>query len=321
MATSSPFHRERRLVSSPDSAPVPIRHAATVVLLRETRAGLEVLLTRRAAQLAFMGDLWVFPGGRLDEADFAPNTIARVLPADRERCGERLTTYSGAVLDPATSIGLHVAGCRETYEECGVLLARRADGSTCDAAQVERLKTHRAEIAAGRTALVDVLHSEALYLDVAPLVYWSHWITPSHERKRYDTRFFAIEVPAGQQASVDRTETTEHAWLTTDEAFARSAAGTMKIAPPTLATLQDLAETRARYGDLRSMLHGERQREVPPILPKWFEADGRVIIVLPWDPEYAALQGEGVRPADRYPSYLARLPSRRELRIRTVKST
>lgn len=303
-------------MSTPDSAPVPIRHAATVLLLRESGAGLEVLLTRRSAQLVFMGDVWVFPGGRLDDTDFAPLTIERVPPADRERCGARLTTYSGAVLDPALSIGLHIAGCRETFEECGVLLARRADGATCDAAQVARLETHRAEIAAGRIALVDVLESEALFLDVAPLVYWSHWITPSHERKRYDTRFFAIEVPAGQEASVDRTETTEHAWLTPGEAFARNAAGTMKLSPPTLATLQDLAETRARYRDLPSMLLGERQRDVPPILPKWFEAGDRVIIVLPWDPEYRALPGEGIQPAERYPSHLARLPSRRELRIR-----
>jgi len=308
-------------VNTPDSAAVPIRHAATVVLLREGGEGLEVLLTRRSAQLEFMGGVWVFPGGRLDDADFAPQTIERVLPADRERCRERLATYGGAALDADTSIGLHVAGCRETFEECGVLLARRADGSTCDAAQVERLKTHRADIAASRTALVDVLQSEALYLDVAPLVYWSHWITPSHERKRYDTRFFVIEVPAGQEPSVDRTETTKHAWLTPDEAFARSAAATIKLAPPTLATLQDLSETRARYGDLRSMLHGERNRDVPPILPKWFETDGRVTIVLPWDPEYTALAGEGAQPAERYPEYLTRLPSRRELRIRPAKST
>jgi 8-oxo-dGTP pyrophosphatase MutT (NUDIX family) len=309
------------MTAQSSAAAAPIRHAATVVLLREEGSRLEVLLTRRAAQLAFMGDVWVFPGGRLDDADLAPQTLARVLPADRERCGRRLAARSGTALDPATSIGLHVAGCRETFEECGVLLARRADGSSCDAAQVERLKAHREEIAASRAALADVLQSEGLFLDVAPLVYWSHWITPSHERKRYDTRFFAIEVPAGQEASVDRTETTEHAWLTVDEAFTRSATGTMKLAPPTLATLQDLADTHARYGSLGSMLHGERQRDVPPILPKWFETDGRVIIVLPWDPEYAQLPGEGTAVAERYPPYLARLPSRRELLIRSEKPT
>ena len=65
------------------ASPAPVRAAATVVLLRESGARLEVLLTRRSAQLAFMGDLWVFPGGRLDAADRAPETLARVPDEDR----------------------------------------------------------------------------------------------------------------------------------------------------------------------------------------------------------------------------------------------
>jgi 8-oxo-dGTP pyrophosphatase MutT (NUDIX family) len=307
-------------VSAPESAPVPIRPAATVILLREERSTFEVLLTRRSAQLAFMGDIWVFPGGRLDESDVAAETMARVLPEHREHCGSRLIATDGTALDARLSIGLHVAGCRETFEECGVLLARRADGSPCDSAQIERLKNHRAGSAAGDKLFLDMLQQEDLYLDVAQLVYWSHWITPAHERKRYDTRFFAVEVPAGQDASVDRTETTEHAWVTVDEAFERARQGSMKLSPPTLATLQDLAQAHARHGGLTPMLERERQREVPPILPKWFESGGRVIIVLPWDPEYAQLPGEGTAVAKRYPPYLAGLPSRRELKLKPAKT-
>lgn len=284
------------------------------MLLRESAAGLEVLLTRRSAQLAFMGDLWVFPGGRLDPSDEAPETTARVSAMHHEACGRRLLAPDGALLDPTTALGLHVAGCRETFEECGVLLAHRADGSTCDAAQIRRLEAHRRDIAASSAAFVDMLRTEDLYLDVSRLVYWAHWITPSFEARRFDTRFFAVEVPAGQEASVDRTETTEHAWLTVDDAFGRFRAGTMKLAPPTLATLQDLRVSHALHGSLAGMLTGERERAVPPILPKWFKNGEQVIIVLPWDPEYAALPGEAARLAERYPPYLAELPSRREIR-------
>jgi len=303
-----------------DSAPAPIRPAATVLLLRESGPDLEVLLTHRSSQLVFMGDVWVFPGGRLDATDVAPDTVARIQPESRETCGGRLRTLTGEALEPTMSLGLHVAGCRETFEECGVLLARRRDGSACDARQIARLERHRAQIAASGAAFLDMLVTEDLFLDVSRLVYWSHWITPSHEPKRFDTRFFAVEVPAGQDASVDRTETTEHAWVTVDAAFAQAAAGTMKLAPPTLATLQDLRESHARHGSLASMLDHERGRTVPPILPKWFESDGRVTIVLPWDPEYAALPGEAVDVAERYPPYLASLPSRRELKIRRTPS-
>ncbi len=298
------------------ASPAPVRAAATVVLLRESGARLEVLLTRRSAQLAFMGDLWVFPGGRLDAADRAPETLARVPDEDRAACGCRLHALTGEPLDEATALGLFVAGCRETFEECGVLLARRADGSACDAALVDRLRRHRARIAADGAAFLDVLREEDLYLDTSRLVYWAHWITPSFEPKRFDTRFFAVEVPAGQEASVDRTETTEHAWVTVDEAFARFAAGTMKFAPPTLATLQDLRACHGRHGGLARMLAAERDRAVPPILPKWFEQGEQVTVVLPWDPEYSSVPGEAVRSAASYPAYLADLPSRREVRPR-----
>jgi len=57
-----------------DAAP-----AATVVLLRDGSAGLEVLLTRRSSKLAFHGGAWVFPGGRIDPGDFgdAPDDLPR----------------------------------------------------------------------------------------------------------------------------------------------------------------------------------------------------------------------------------------------------
>jgi 8-oxo-dGTP pyrophosphatase MutT (NUDIX family) len=57
----------------PDDVAIP---AATVVLARDGREGLEVLMVRRAARLAFAGGAWVFPGGRVDHADFPPGVRA-----------------------------------------------------------------------------------------------------------------------------------------------------------------------------------------------------------------------------------------------------
>lgn len=299
---------------TPAPAQAAIRPAATVLLLREERGRLEVLMTRRAAQLAFMGNLWVFPGGRLEEADCSAAMAARVLPEARESCAA-LMTRSGDPLDASVSIGLHVAGCRETFEESGVLLARRRDGSPCDAALVERLKSHRVELAASGGAFLQLLLDEDLYLDIAPLVYWAHWITPPYENRRFDTRFFAIEVPAGQDASVDRSETTEHAWTTPEEALESTRRGERVMAPPTIATLTDLVETHARYASLAAMLEGERRRPVPPILPRLLVAADEVTVVLPWDPEYASLDGEDCVVADGYPPHLARQPSRRRMPV------
>ncbi|HVN41279.1 MAG TPA: NUDIX domain-containing protein [Steroidobacteraceae bacterium] len=289
------------------------RPAATVLLLREDEGRLEVLMTRRAAQLAFLGSLWVFPGGRLEPADCSPEIAERVLPEARTAC-TRLRQMSGDPLDASTSLGLHVAGCRETFEESGVLLARSRDGSACDAGQMARLKAHRASIAASGASFLDALIAEDLYLDVAPLVHWAHWITPAWEKRRYDTHFFVIEVPAAQEAEVDRTETTEHAWVTAGDALQRAQAGEMMMAPPTLATLTDLAESYRRHGRLSAMLSAERNRRVPPILPKVLMESGQVLVVLPWDPDYARLPGESCRVLDGgYPEHLAHQPSRRTM--------
>ncbi|MGE3536502.1 MAG: NUDIX domain-containing protein [Candidatus Tectimicrobiota bacterium] len=72
--------------------------AATVILLRAADTGLETLLLRRNAALAFHGGAWVFPGGRIDAADCVPEA-----PTDTVAAARR-------------------AAVREAYEEAGVVL-------------------------------------------------------------------------------------------------------------------------------------------------------------------------------------------------------
>ena len=71
-----------------------VRPASTVVLLRDSDAGLETLLLRRNKALAFAGGFWVFPGGSLDEEDMAAGD------GDEERAAR-------------------IAAAREAMEECG----------------------------------------------------------------------------------------------------------------------------------------------------------------------------------------------------------
>jgi 8-oxo-dGTP pyrophosphatase MutT (NUDIX family) len=82
------------------SEDAPVHPAATVVLLREGRGALEVLLLRRNAQLAFHGGAWVFPGGRVDPGEGAGEEGAR-RAAVREAREE-----AGLALDPASLVRL-----------------------------------------------------------------------------------------------------------------------------------------------------------------------------------------------------------------------
>ncbi len=79
------------------SPPIPIP-SATVVLLRDSSQGPEVLLLLRNSKLEFAPGAWVFPGGRIDAEDHAEDSRLDIQPAARR------------------------AVCREAYEEAGVLI-------------------------------------------------------------------------------------------------------------------------------------------------------------------------------------------------------
>jgi 8-oxo-dGTP pyrophosphatase MutT (NUDIX family) len=83
-----------------------VEHAASVVLGRDGSGGLEVLLLRRTAKASFAANAWVFPGGRLEAADYRADEAAE-----------------GA--DHAAADGLAAAcraAARETAEEAGLLV-------------------------------------------------------------------------------------------------------------------------------------------------------------------------------------------------------
>jgi hypothetical protein len=187
-----------------------------------------------------------------------------------------------------------------------VLLACDEAGRPCGPDTALRLATHREEVTRDPPAFVRLLEREGLRLDLGALCYWSHWITPSAEPKRFDTRFFAAALPEGQSASADLSELTEHAWFSPAAAAAALERGELNMVPPTLYTLEDLAECHARHGTLAAMLEAEAGREAPPVMPRMAAIPGAINVVMPWDAGYAAIPGEGFEVAGPWPPHLAR---------------
>ena len=97
--------------------------AATVLLLREGDGELEVRMMRRGSGLSFMAGMWVFPGGRVDASDASEAIRARISSDALGAWHARLHTPQGEPLAEDAALALHVAACRETFEESGVLLA------------------------------------------------------------------------------------------------------------------------------------------------------------------------------------------------------
>jgi glyoxylase-like metal-dependent hydrolase (beta-lactamase superfamily II)/8-oxo-dGTP pyrophosphatase MutT (NUDIX family) len=214
--------------STAGGGPVVARPAATVVLLRPAAAagasGPEVLLTLRPGSMAFGGGLHVFPGGRVEAADGDPRILARAVGGDAHRVG----------------------AIRELFEEAGVLLAVHSDGAPvgADDRLAGELPRLRSALAAGDLDLLTILERHDLQLPTDQLVPIGRWQTPRAYPRRFDARFFAIELPAGAVLDLDPREVAGHAWLTPSAALAEMTAGRIQLWPPTSSTLQRLERAR-----------------------------------------------------------------------------
>ncbi|MBU1359608.1 MAG: NUDIX domain-containing protein [Gammaproteobacteria bacterium] len=255
----------------PDTPPpVPIRPAATVMMVRDADGGPEVLMMQRHALSDGHGGSYVFPGGKVDPAD------AR-LPFDErlDDTPERLHRSLGdPEIDATTAAALHIAAVRETFEECNVLLAHDLDA--------DRLM-QLALLAAGGMAFNDLLDRFELRLDTRSLCPWSRWITPERSitspGKRFDTRFFIAEAPAHQIARHDEHEAIDCAWLRPRAALEAYWRGDIVLAPPQIMSLAHLGH----HASVASMLAEGRSRPPYVIRPHAFEFDGTRAMAYPGD--------------------------------------
>jgi 8-oxo-dGTP pyrophosphatase MutT (NUDIX family) len=249
------------------SAPVIPRPAATVLLVRDHpepppgRTPLQVFLQRRVTAMAFAGGMTVFPGGGVDASD-RPALDLWAGPEPRwwaERFGVDVD-LAGALVHAAV---------RETFEECGVLLAGPGAPAGLD--------RHRADVVARRRSFTDVLASDGLVLRADLLHAWARWITPLDYPRRYDTAFFVALVPDGQEADAHTTEAVEALWWHPDEALERWQEDEMQLMPPTARTLQEIAG----LGESAAVLAAAPEREIRPIVPVVRREGDRLVSVLP----------------------------------------
>ena len=204
----------------PAREPAPVRAAATVLLLRDSEAGIEVLMTRRSGTASFAPGAYVFPGGQIDAADEAAARIAA-----------RRSTQSGLQLTQA------IAAIREGFEELGVLLARHADGRPVSAQDIASMDRSTAS----PVSFAEQCAARGLVLACDQVFSLAHWITDRDLPKRFDVPFLVARMPEGQVPTADESEQFEPCWVRPADALARHAAGSFFMIFPTVRTLQRLA--------------------------------------------------------------------------------
>jgi glyoxylase-like metal-dependent hydrolase (beta-lactamase superfamily II)/8-oxo-dGTP pyrophosphatase MutT (NUDIX family) len=234
------------------------RPAATLILLRDSAAGPEVLMLQRTQSAVFLGGAYVFPGGSLDESDADPRILKRILGLDAK--------------DPP--VPYWVAAVRECFEEAGILCLARKNNSPLNA---ESLLHYR------KRPFVELLENEDLYIPAGALAYYGHWITAPGRSRRFDTRFFLAVAPEGQAGSHDAMETIHDVWITPREALERGARNEIELVPATQSTLQDLKT----FKTAREAFETVRSRPAPEVNRAcWAQGKDGAKLFRRTDPQY-----------------------------------
>lgn len=146
---------------------VPIRDAATVILVRDAATRPAVLMGQRGRTAVFMPDKYVFPGGAVDTADVSVPLASELCPPCRDRLERNSTRPADA---------LAVAAIREVWEETGLRLGRATEWQAPDA------WNHFA--------------STGLAPDAGALRFFFRAVTPPGRPRRFDARFFLADAAA-----------------------------------------------------------------------------------------------------------------------------
>jgi 8-oxo-dGTP pyrophosphatase MutT (NUDIX family) len=247
-------------------SPVAPRLAATVLVLRDQTEQIEVLMVERHHQIDFASGALVFPGGSVNAGDYL------------------LEGESGKNGEDADSDALRVAAIRETFEESGILFARRAgeDEYVSEEDQLSLQRRYRASLISGSIAFERMIADEHLTLATEALTPFAHWITPEGLPKRFDTHFFLACAPAHHHVSHDGRETVASMWLTP----ARALSGQFKTVIATKLNLQKLAVSH-RVADAIAAAKKDKSFTVLPVL--YNEGTDKRFIRIPLEAGYAGV--------------------------------
>ena len=169
------------------------KSAATVLIIRRDAAKPRVLMGKRHGGHSFMPDRWVFPGGRIDRADYRAPSATDLRP----EVGELFVRH----LPPGRGRALAMAAVRETWEETGLLLGRPGQ--------------------ARATGPWTSFAAQGVLPDLAALDVIARAITPPTIGKRFDTWFLLADAErlTSLERQADCGELEAIDWIDFDDAM------------------------------------------------------------------------------------------------------
>jgi 8-oxo-dGTP pyrophosphatase MutT (NUDIX family) len=218
----------------------------------------------RHHKIDFAGGALVFPGGAVERGDFE-------IAADPARC-------AATAREDEAGRAFRVAAIRETFEECGVLLARRHGSS----ALIEGTLARAIAVKAPERDFGGLIAEEGLTLAVDALTPFAHWITPPILPKRFDTHFYIVAAPSNQAALHDGSEAVDSLWINPAAALASADAGRRTLVLATRLNLAMLGESRS----VADALANARARRIVTVEPKAVESEAGFTLTIPREAGY-----------------------------------
>ena len=230
--------------------PIP---ASTLVIFRDQPGNNapDLLMVERSAKMAFAAGAAVFPGGRVDPADY---DFAKKLGHD-----------------DVDEYGARIAAIRESIEETGIAVA--VDGDIA----AHRVVEARAALHEG-TILSEICNQFDWQLSLEKLLPFARWCPRFAESRVFDTRFYIIaHNDHAAEATVDETENYNLFWDSAGAVLERAEAGKVKIIFPTKRNLERLAQ----FGSFAEAVEHSSQHPVSMVSPRIEKRDDGMHLCIP----------------------------------------
>lgn len=222
--------------------------AATLIVWRDARSGPEILVVERSAHMAFAAGAIVFPGGRIDAADY------------------RLAEKFGRPEEAA-----RVTAIRETLEETGIATALRQPVGPDIGLVLQEALHQGADFA-------DLLVAHELQLELDALTPFARWMPAFKQPRKFDTLFYLVRAPAG--AWVPRPQEGECAaaeWASPAALIQRIEQGEASAIFPTKRNLERLAQ----HQSLEQAVLDACSHSLETIIPWVEEINGKAHVRIP----------------------------------------
>ncbi|MGE0769070.1 MAG: NUDIX hydrolase [Hyphomicrobiaceae bacterium] len=241
-----------------ESNSVPARPSATIMLVRDGADGIEIFMVVRDRPMDGAMGAVVFPGGKIDEEDRHPESWSHLVAPQSH-----------------PELPYWLAAMRETFEEAGVVIARPKGATAGDlgaARAREMVATYRDRLLDRKITFAEIIRTEGLVPALDHMVHFAHWQTPFGLPKRFDTHFFLVSSPEGQEPIHDGREMVDCFWIPPGRIVEEANSGQRTLVPATRLNLELLAESRT----VAEAMERARARSVIMVRPERFKMDDGV---------------------------------------------